>query len=72
MTDAGQEHGWTAVPRSLQKLVTSRKNPKPSTPMTVDEISVPEGELVQHVLNYAKDNLPPETFNHSMRVFYFG
>jgi cyanamide hydratase len=72
MTDAVQEHGWTAVPRSLQELVASRNNPNPSTMMTVDEISIPDGELVQHVVKYAKDHLPSETFNHSMRVFYYG
>jgi len=72
MMEAIQGHGWTAVPRSLEKLVTSRKNPKPPAPMTLAEISIPESDLVQQVLNYAKENLPPETFNHSMRVFCYG
>lgn len=67
-----EEHGWTAVPRSLSKLVASRSNPKPPQPMTVDEIDLPENSLVQEVMKYAKENLPPETFSHSMRVYYFG
>lgn len=72
MADATHEHGWTAVPRSLEVLVKSRKNPLPSTPLAVDDISLPNSELVQQVMKYAKDNLSAETFNHSMRVFYYG
>lgn len=72
MADAVHEHGWTAVPRSLDKLVNSRKDPKPPTPISIDDMPLPNSELVQQVMKYAKDNLPAETFNHSMRVFYFG
>lgn len=72
MSKTVQEHGWTAVPRSLEKLVTRRKNPQPSKPMTVDEIPQPDSPLVRSVMKYARENLPGQTFNHSMRVFYYG
>jgi cyanamide hydratase len=72
MANATHEHGWTAVPRSLDVLVKGRKNPKASTPLTVNDILLPNSELVQQVMQYAKDHLPAETFNHSMRVFYYG
>ena len=72
MTDATHEHGWTAVPRSLEKLIKEKKSSKSSTPVTIDEISLPTGDLVLKVTKYARDNLPIETFNHSMRVYYFG
>ena len=72
MADATHEHGWTAVPRSLDILVKGRKNPKASTPLTIDDISLPNSDLVQHIMKYTKDHLPAETFNHSMRVFYYG
>lgn len=72
MEDATLEHGWTTVPRSLEKLVNSRKSPRQSTPLTTDDIFLPDSELVQQVSKYAKDRLPAETFNHSMRVFYYG
>ena len=56
----------------MDKLITSRKDPKPSNPMNVDGIPLPDSPLVQHVMKYAKENLPSETFNHSMRVYYYG
>lgn len=72
MSKTIEEHGWTAVPRSLEKLVQSRKDPKPSKPMKVADIPLPDTHLVQSVMKYAKEHLPAETFNHSMRVYYYG
>ena len=72
MSNATQEHGWTAVPRSLDKLVASRRDPKASTPVRVDDIPLPDSPLAKEVLTYAKQNLPLQTFNHSMRVYYYG
>ena len=72
MSKTVSENGWTAVPRSLDKLVASRKDPKPSKPVKIEDIPVPNSPLVQQVMGYAKENLPPETLNHSMRVFYYG
>lgn len=72
MSNPTHDHGWTAVPRSMEKLLASRKDPKPSSPVTVDEISLPGGPLVEQVWEYTKENLPAETFNHSMRVYYLG
>ena len=73
MPDETKEHGWTAVPRSLSQLVADRADPQPSKPVTIGEIPFPETTpLVQQVVQYAKDNLPTETYNHSMRVYYFG
>ena len=67
-----QQHGWSAVPRSLDKLVASRKNPQSPRPIKVEDISIPESSLVKQITEYAKGNLPGPAFNHSMRVFYFG
>lgn len=72
MSKTVEEYGWTAVPRSLDKLVNSRKDPKPSKPMSVDDIPLPDSPLVKTVLKYAQENLPRQTFNHSMRVFFYG
>lgn len=72
MGHIARDHGWTAVPRSLEKLIASRRDPKLSAPSVVDDIPLPDNALVQQVMKYAKDNLPPETFNHSMRVYFFG
>lgn len=71
-TNPIEEYGWTAVPRSLDKLMASRANPQPSIPMKVADILLPETELAQQVIAYAKKNLPVETLYHSMRVYYYG
>jgi len=72
MSKTVEEHGWTAVPRSLEKLVNDRKNPKDATAIRVEDIAIPNSPLAQSVLKYAKENLPKQTFNHSMRVYCFG
>ena len=72
MSKTIEEHGWTAVPRSLEKLVAGRKDPKPSKAMKLAEIPLPHSPLVQSVMQYAQQHLPAETFNHSMRVYYYG
>lgn len=42
-------------------------------PLSIDSIKFPFDDLVvAKTLDYAKAVLHPETFNHSMRVYYFG
>jgi cyanamide hydratase len=72
MSGSVQQHGWTAVPRSLQKLVDSRKEMKAAQPLNIKDIKLPESSLVDNVQAYAKKNLSTETYNHSMRVYYYG
>ena len=72
MSKTTEEHGWTAVPRSLEKLVANTNDARPAKPMKVDDIPLPDSLLVQQVMKYAKESLPSETFNHSMRVYYYG
>jgi cyanamide hydratase len=71
MSDPLETYGWTAVPRSQSKLLDSVK-PKPATKITTSDITVPSSPVVQKVYEYAKAQLPEQTFNHSMRVFYYG
>jgi len=72
MSKTVEEHGWTAVPRSMEKLVAGAKSPKSSTPVKVEDIHVPDSPIVQSVIKYARENLSRQTFNHSMRVFCYG
>lgn len=72
MAELTETHGWTAVPRSLDKLIASRVEPKPSQPVQVEDIPLPDTALVKQVMQYAKAHLSVQTFNHSMRVFYYG
>lgn len=65
-------YGFAALPRSTSALLGSRVDPKEATELGVDDIPIPNSPLVTAVLEYAKKELPVETFNHSMRVFYYG
>jgi len=67
-----EDYGWHAVPRSLDTLVADRPSSKPSEPVKVDEIPLPDSPVVKQVMAYAGEHLPSKTFNHSMRVFYYG
>lgn len=63
--------GWTAVPRSLSAFLenASEANVKPHT---TSDFAVPSSAVAVKTIEYARANLPAETFNHSMRVFYYG
>ena len=71
MTDPITLHGWTALPRDPATLLKGKQNPSPK-PLTVDDIELPSTHLAKEVLEYAKRELNEQTFNHSMRVFYYG
>lgn len=72
MSKTVEEHGWTPVPRSLDKVLESRSDPKQPAAIELEEIPLPESPLVRTITKYARENLPKETFNHSMRVYYYG
>lgn len=65
-------YGFTAIPRPMATLLAVRKDTQPPTSLTTSDIPLPSPPLVTAVLEYAKHELPIETFNHSMRVFYYG
>ncbi|KFY65478.1 hypothetical protein V496_02535, partial [Pseudogymnoascus sp. VKM F-4515 (FW-2607)] len=71
-TDDIKAYGLTAYPRSSASLLSSRVEPKEPHALGVDDIPLPDSALVGKVIEYAKEELPVETFNHSMRVFYYG
>lgn len=72
MAEPTSTHGWTAVPRDTSALFNGKKNVKDPELVTVDSILLPETPLAKNVLEYAQKELREETFNHSMRVFYYG
>ena len=72
MADPVKAYGWTAMPRKVETLLASRTDVKPPTPVKVNDINLPDSPLVKAVHAYAKKELAPETFNHSMRVYYYG
>jgi cyanamide hydratase len=74
MVNSGiEKFGWTAVPVDLKTLLSqSQASSSPAKPITVSSVRLPDSALAKAVHEYAQKELPVETFNHSMRVFYYG
>jgi len=69
--DETTAYGWTEVPRS-QSILLQAIDPANSKPIKVSELPTPSGKIVDHVIQYAKKELNEQTFNHSMRVYFYG
>jgi cyanamide hydratase len=72
MSNPIEKHGFTAVPRSLSKLIANHSTKTTSTPISIADIDLPNTPLATSIQAYAKANLPRKTYNHSMRVYYYG
>lgn len=72
MSDAVKTYGWEAKPRDPSVFLRGKKNIKDPVPQTVASVQLPDSALTTSVLNYAQAELSTPTFNHSMRVFYYG
>ncbi|KAH6678427.1 cyanamide hydratase family HD domain-containing protein [Halenospora varia] len=68
-----QTYGWTPVPRDLSILLKEQSQASGNAPtVTVSSIPLPSSELATKLHEYAKKELALQTFNHSMRVYYYG
>jgi len=67
-----KEYGWTALSCDPQKWGGIVKYHKEPVPQLVADVVVPDTPIVKAAMEYVKNELPPHTFNHSMRVFYYG
>ncbi|KAL8646734.1 MAG: hypothetical protein Q9210_005960 [Variospora velana] len=72
MSNAIDMYGWAAQPRHVSVLLDGKKRNKEPEPQTVADTNLPDTPLATSVLEYARKLLPTETFNHSMRVYYYG
>jgi hypothetical protein len=72
MADPIKAYGWTAMPRKVETLLATRTTVQPPAPVSIKEITLPDSPLAKAVHEYAKKELAPETFNHSVRVYYYG
>ncbi|KAL9062160.1 MAG: hypothetical protein Q9157_009173 [Trypethelium eluteriae] len=73
MSNPIKDYGWEPVPRSFNQLLATRpEQNKKAEPIQVDSIELPETKLAQDILDYARKELSEPTFNHSMRVYYYG
>jgi cyanamide hydratase len=67
-----EKYGWTAVPHKVADLLAQSEAKGPAPAISASSISLPSSPLSKAVHEYAQRELPVETFNHSMRVFYYG
>lgn len=72
MSQALESYGWAAQPRDVSVLLGGKKNNKAPEPQTVANTKLPDTPLARSILEYAREELTTETFNHSMRVYYYG
>ncbi|KAL1407811.1 hypothetical protein Q8F55_007246 [Vanrija albida] len=63
-----EAHGWPAAPRDLAVLVKGTAKGKA---FSASDFVVPDTPLAKAVEQYAKDNLPSQTFSHSHRVYLY-
>lgn len=66
------QNGWSSLPLDPSQLWGGKPFRNVPGPILVDDIKFPEDPIAIEVQKYAKEMLPIQTFNHSMRVFYFG
>ena len=67
-----ETHGWTAQPRDVSAFLGAKDRLKAPEYQAVNSIPLPDTPLAKAVLDYARKELREETFNHSMRVYYYG
>ncbi|AEO60908.1 hypothetical protein MYCTH_2069839 [Thermothelomyces thermophilus ATCC 42464] len=66
------EHGWTPVPLDADAIFQGKPYLHEPAPVLVKDIHFPSDDpLVARAQEYAKEQLPLQTYNHSMRVFYW-
>ncbi|KAF2719976.1 cyanamide hydratase [Polychaeton citri CBS 116435] len=66
-----EDFGWNEVPRNRSNLPPERSANSTNVPIDFPKIW-PTTEVVQKAQSYAKENLPQETYNHSLRVYCYG
>jgi len=73
INDPVAEHGWTAVPLDPEAIFKCKPYLYEPAPILVKDIDFPSDDpIVARAQQYAKQHLPQQTYNHSMRVFYWG
>lgn len=72
MSDPIKAYGWTAQPRDPKLFLSERCLSTAPFPVLVESVRLPDTPLANSVLAYAQEELNSGTFNHSMRVFYYG
>ena len=66
-----EKYGWTSVPHD-QTVLLRDVSPWDPANYTIPELQFPDSGIAKSVTAYAKEQLPEQVFNHSMRVYYYG
>lgn len=69
---APAEHGWRSVPRSQEAVLKLRTNGASARTKDLENLAVPQTDLATRIREYASQELIPQTFSHSMRVYHYG
>lgn len=68
-----EANGWTGMPANAGAIFGDKSFLNTPQPLSLEEIQFPFDEpSVAKTLKYAKEKLHTETFNHSMRVYFYG
>lgn len=71
MSDPVREHGFSALPRNINVILGGKRANTEPRPMFVGDVNLPDSAVANKVHEYAKQELGQETYNHSMRVYFF-
>lgn len=66
------EYGWTALSCDPEQWGGNKNNNHDPVVQLCNQVPLPDTPLVKAVVEHVKNELPEHTFNHSMRVFYYG
>lgn len=67
-----EEYGFAALPRDPSLILKGKKYNTEPRPISIEDVKIPDTPLAKEVQDYAKRELREETYNHSMRVYYYG
>ncbi|KAL5364713.1 cyanamide hydratase [Aspergillus floccosus] len=66
-------NGWSSMPVNAGAIFGDQPFINKPGPLSLSDIAFPfDDPTVAKTLNYAKETLHPKTFNHSMRVYFYG
>lgn len=65
------EYGWADVPRNRSNIPSDQDAKTANVEVDFEKIW-PRTKVVESAMKYVKENLPQETYNHSLRVYCFG
>jgi cyanamide hydratase len=67
-----KEYGWIALSCDPKVWGGTKPFNKEPVPQLCKDVPLPDTPLVHAAMEYVRKELPEYTFNHSMRVFYYG